>query len=137
MAYLLIVDDDEDFASVAAKILRHAGHDVQIELDLKGAAASIARRRPDLVILDVMFPENDSAGFEFARELRQSSQAPGKMAILMLTAINTKFALGFSEVDIDGVWLPVEAFLEKPIDLDVLREKVSGLLGGSGSAGQK
>lgn len=48
--------------------------------------------------------------------------------VLMLTAVNAKFPLGFSSRDIDDAWLPVSDFLEKPVDLDVLRDKVAALL---------
>jgi CheY-like chemotaxis protein len=48
--------------------------------------------------------------------------------ILMLTAVNTRFPLGFSSQDIDEDWLPVTDFLEKPVDLDVLAERVAAIL---------
>ncbi len=127
MAYLLIVDDDEDFASTTAAVLRKEGHDVQIELDTDDAAQSMENKLPDLVILDVMFPEDASAGFEFARFMRHQERLKG-IPILMLTAINTKFPLGFGSKDIDERWLPVTDFLEKPVDFDVLLHKVAQLL---------
>ena len=83
MAYLLIVDDDEDLAS---------------------------------------------AGFELARTIRHENDELKHMPILMLTAVNVKFPLGFSSRDIDDTWLPVAEFVEKPVDFDVLRNKVSTLL---------
>jgi hypothetical protein len=46
----------------------------------------------------------------------------------MLTAINTKFPLGFGPKDIDDRWMSVTDFLEKPVDFDVLRGKVAKLL---------
>jgi len=128
MAYVLIVDDDEDFASTAAIVLRKEGHDVEIELDTDDAAKNMESKRPDLVVLDVMFPEDDSAGFELARFMRHKSETLTSVPILMLTAINTKFPLGFGTKDIDDDWLPVADFLEKPVDFDVLRHKVSELL---------
>jgi DNA-binding response OmpR family regulator len=128
MAYVLVVDDDEDFASTAAIVLRKEGHDVEIELDTDDAAKSMESKRPDLVVLDVMFPEDDSAGFELARFMRHKSETLTSVPILMLTAINTKFPLGFGTKDIDSDWLPVADFLEKPVDFDVLRRKVSELL---------
>ena len=128
MAYILIVDDDEDFASTAAIVLRKEGHDVEIELSPDDAEKSMEAKTPDLVVLDVMFPEDDSAGFELARIIRHKSEMLKKVPILMLTAINTKFPLGFGTKDIDDDWLPVADFLEKPVDFDVLRHKVSTLL---------
>jgi CheY-like chemotaxis protein len=128
MAYLLVVDDDEDFASAAAKVLGDAGHEVKVVLDTASAVASMEQRRPDLAILDVMFPENASAGFELARTMQHSSETLKGVPVLMLTAVNAKFSLGFGSRDIDGDWLPVADFLEKPVDLDVLQSKVAELL---------
>ena len=128
MAYLMIVDDDEDFAETAATVLRNAGHEVRIELDTRTAMGSMKERRPDLVVLDVMFPENSSAGFELARTIKHYENELKEMPVLMLTAVNAKFPLGFSTRDIDDTWLPVSDFLEKPVDLDILRRRVDALL---------
>ena len=134
MAYVLIVDDDEDFAHTAAIVLRQEGHDVQIELDTGDALESMQSKLPDLVVLDVMFPEDASAGFELARSMRHKNQNLKDVPILMLTAINTKFPLGFGAKDIDDDWLPVTDFLEKPVDFDLLRQKIAELLGRSSAA---
>jgi len=128
MAYLLIVDDDEDFASTTATVLRKEGYDVQIELDIDNAVKSMENKPPDLAILDVMFPEDASAGFKLARFMRHENEKLKDIPILMLTAINTKFPLGFGPKDIDDNWMPVTDFLEKPVDFDVLRDKVAKLL---------
>jgi CheY-like chemotaxis protein len=129
MAYVLIVDDDEDFAYTAAVVLREDGHEVDIKLDTADATQSMQNRHPDLVVLDVMFPEDASAGFDLARFMRRKSGDLKDVPILMLTAINTEFPLGFGAKDIDNDWLPVTDFLEKPVDFDVLRQKVAQLLG--------
>ena len=128
MARLMIVDDDEDFASATAKVFRDAGHEVEVQLGTRGAVASMEKSRPDLVILDVMFPENSSAGFELARTIQHYNEKLKGIPVLMLTAVNTKFPLGFSNRDIDDHWLPVADFVEKPVDFDVLKKKVADLL---------
>jgi len=66
--------------------------------------------------------------------MRHESEQLKKIPILMLTAINTKFPLGFGPKDIDDDWLPVTEFLEKPVDFDVLVDKVSKLLGQNSTA---
>jgi len=128
MAYILIVDDDEDLAQAFAKVLKDARHEVAIEGETARALERMNRKAPDLVILDVMFPENSSAGFELARDMRRGQRKLGDIPILMLTAVNSKFPTGFSARDIDADWLPVTDFVEKPVDLGVLVSKVSALL---------
>lgn len=131
MAYLLIVDDDEDFAGAAATLLRAEGHEVAVELETDSAVALMEQRRPDLVILDVMFPENAAGGFELARIIKHYNEKLKDIPVLMLTAVNARFPLGFSARDIDDTWMPVTDFLEKPVDLEVLKDKVSSLIAGS------
>ncbi|KPK47047.1 MAG: hypothetical protein AMK72_08945 [Planctomycetes bacterium SM23_25] len=131
MAYLMVIDDDEDFADAAAMVLRSAGHDVQVELDTESASERMKEKPPDLVILDVMFPEDPSAGFKLARAMRQSGGEISTVPILMLTAVNTRFPLGFGPGDIDEAWMPVTDFLEKPVDLGLLKKRVAALLGQS------
>ena len=128
MAFILVVDDDEDFASVASTVLREAGHEVEIQLDTKSAAKRLGERRPDLIVLDVMFPEDSTAGFDLARSLRRAGDPLKSAPILLLTAVNARFPLGFTSKDIDDDWMPVAEFLEKPVDLDVLVERASALL---------
>ncbi len=129
MAYVLIIDDDEDFANATATFLRQkGGYEVGIELDTESSVKSMEERRPDLVILDVMFPENSDAGFELARTMNLYNEKLKGIPILMLTAVNRKYPFGFGTRDIDDHWLPVHDFLDKPIDFDVLQNKVSELL---------
>ena len=128
MAYVMIVDDDQDFAETIALVLRNEGYDVQINYDTESAFQNMKNKTPDLVLLDVMFPEDSSAGFELARTMRHENEKLKMVPILMLTAINAKFPLGFGPNDIDGEWMPVTEFLEKPVDFDVLRDKVAKLL---------
>jgi two-component system NtrC family response regulator/two-component system nitrogen regulation response regulator GlnG len=128
MASLLIVDDDQDFSSAVATFLRNAGHQTVVEDSPDSALAYLKNQLPDAVVLDVMFPESPSAGFELARAIRRLYK---NLPILMLTAVNQQYPLGFSTKDIDPDYLPVTDFLEKPIDFRVLCEKVSKLVASS------
>ncbi|RMF93101.1 MAG: response regulator [Planctomycetota bacterium] len=126
MPHILIIDDDEDFAGAVQTVLESDGHRVHVELDLDSGYRHLADQTlPDVVILDVMFPENPSGGFELARKIRK---AYPDLPILMLTAVNQEFPLGFSNKDIDPKWLPVADFISKPVDFDVLRTKVNELI---------
>ncbi len=136
MAYVLIVDDDMDFGDAAARVLTNAGYETEIEPKIAAALEKMQSRIPDLAILDVMFPEDPTAGFELARKVRKT-RALRDVPILMQTAVNTSFPLGFGTKDINDSWLPISDFLEKPVDFDVLLNKVSGLLEGEESTTQE
>ena len=87
--------------------------------------------RPDLIILDVMM-DTATEGFQISYQLkskdpkseyREFSQTP----IIMMTGISQKLHMKFSP-EKDGDYLPVDEFLEKPVRVDSLLEKIKKLL---------
>ena len=127
MAYVIIVDDDEAFATAAAIVLRGEGHEVATKQDTSAAMTAMQSRPPDLVVLDVMFPEDDFAGFDLARAMCKSRDL-SRIPILMLTGVNEKLGTRLSTLDADNSFLPVTHFLEKPVELDELAGKARALL---------
>jgi PAS domain S-box-containing protein len=65
---VLVVDDNEDAASMLALMLRGLGNEVAVENDPFTALQTARRLRPDVCILDIGLPEMD--GNELARRLR-------------------------------------------------------------------
>ena len=128
MANIMVVDDDPDLTSATKLALEANGHDVRVEMDIDGAKKAMLEDIPDLVILDIMFPEDNTAGFSLARDMHNDEKL-ASVPILMLTAINAEIPLGFSADDIDDTWMPVNSFLEKPLDFATLLAKVDEMLG--------
>ena len=128
MAYIMIVDDDDDFADAVGHVLEKTGHEVHIERSTRQATARMRARRPDLVLLDVMFPESSSAGFELARKIRHYEPDLQGIPVLLLTGVNARFPLGFSNRDLDDNWLPAADFLDKPVDFDALVKRIEELI---------
>jgi len=126
---IYIVDDDPNIVEFLTLVLEDDGFVVQSQLDDVDACAKIAASGCDLVILDVMFPEDDSRGFSIARELRSLEQT-ARIPILMLSAINERhiYVGDFSNRDRDDTWLPVDEVLEKPVRPYDLLAKVRHLL---------
>ena len=126
MANVMIVDDDRDFMDSICRVLQRKGHSTTAIYDTEGVIELLEQEPHDVLVLDVMFPEDAAAGFRLAQDIRKHRDLAG-LPILILSAINTKFPMGFGPNDIDQTWMPVQDFLEKPIDFDVLAAKVEKL----------
>ena len=129
MKKIYIVDDDRDIVESISMVLQGEGYETAAQYDDNDLVDNVKAYSPDLVILDVMFPEDESAGFRMARELRGEA-AFAKIPILMLSAINERglYPGKFSDHDRDDSYLPVDAFVEKPISPDALLAKLTEML---------
>jgi len=126
MAAVKIIDDDVRFAENLTGLLEHGGHTVSHMDTTDGAIEALSRDMPDLLILDVMFPEDPAAGLKLAQQIRRTP-AIKNLPIILLTCINTEFPIGLSVKDIDDKWMPVQTFIEKRSDLAKLLDKVAAL----------
>jgi CheY-like chemotaxis protein len=80
---ILVVDDNELNLALTRAVLERAGHDVEAARSGDEAVVSIARRRPDLVLMDVQLPGRD--GLDVTRALK-SQPATAGIPIVALTA---------------------------------------------------
>lgn len=80
---ILIVEDERPIREMIAFGLRRHGFDVREAADVSAARASIADRRPDLVLVDWMLP--DMSGLELTRALKRDKDTQ-ELPIIMLTA---------------------------------------------------
>ena len=127
MARIMIIDDDIELADNTALLMRQNGHEVITLYTTGDALRRIAEDQPELVILDVMFPDNPVAGFDLARQIRRT-KAIKDLPIILLTGINQEFPMDFSAHDIDPDWMPVQDFMEKPVKMSALLDKVNRLM---------
>ena len=127
MARIMIIDDDIEVADNTATLLRERGHEVSVLYTTEEAVRHVSEGKPELLILDVMFPENPVAGFDLARQVRRTKGIK-ETPIILLTGINQEFPMDFSGDDIDPDWMPVQDFMEKPVKVPALLKKVSRLL---------
>lgn len=129
MARVLIIDDDPDIIDSLSMILEAHGHAVEVMRDTSHLIQDVTRANPDLIILDVIFPEDPQAGFKAARTLRRTEPL-NRIPVLMLSAMNQRINLAFSitDSDISEDFLPVGAFLEKPVEPKTLLRKIEELL---------
>ena len=122
-AYVLVVEDTTDISDVVATALRFDGCEVEVAATGAAAYAALARRRPDLVILDVMLPDTD--GFAIQRQLVAEGSPP---PVIFLTARD-------DSVDVvRGLELGADDYVRKPFGLDELIARVHVVLRRSASA---
>ena len=121
MARILIVDDDPDITFATGLFLKKAQHEVLTASNRADGMKAIEEGNPDLIILDVMMEQADD-GIAMAQELRrQGCEIP----ILMLTSVGKVTGFTYDE---DQEMVPVNAFFEKPIQPDLLVQKLNELL---------
>lgn len=116
MTRLLLADDDIELCDLLKDYLQREGFSVDLAHDGQSAVEHIARRRPELLILDVMLPQK--SGFDVLRELRRQSDLP----ILMLTAWG-------DQVDrIVGLEMGADDYIPKPCDPRELVARIRAVL---------
>lgn len=115
---ILVVDDLPDNYILLQALLESEGYQVEVADNGYAALESVATRPPDLVLLDVMMPEMN--GFEVTRRIRQNSALPF-IPILLVT--------GYSEpTPADGFDVGADGFIRKPIDFDILLDRIRAIL---------
>ena len=125
-AKIMIVDDDPDYIKVVKTILEREQYTVVTAGDKTEGMEKIRTEKPDLAILDVMMNAWQD-GFEMSRQLKKDPQFKN-MPVLMLTAVENRTGIDFKSTAGDPVWLPVDVFLDKPVEPEVLLSEVKKLL---------
>lgn len=128
MKRVYVVDDEQSIVESVSIILESKGYVVGSQNDDKDVVDNVVAFDADLVILDVMMPEDTGAGFKMARALKDDERTRD-LPRIMLTSVNEAgiYVGNFSDKDRDDAWLPVQAFIEKPVDPEVLLARVEKL----------
>lgn len=118
---ILYIEDDPASRMLVERALKHAGYRVLVaERGLEGI--DLARReRPDLILTDINLP--DLSGREITTRLRADARFE-KTPIVALTA------QGYGQHRALAMAAGVTGYLTKPVDIEVLKERVEFYLGG-------
>ena len=84
---VLLIEDEYNIVQAIAFVLSRDGWTVHTHSDGATALEEVARRSPDVVILDAMLPNR--SGFEIMQDLR-ADPATASLPVLMLTARGQK-----------------------------------------------
>jgi CheY-like chemotaxis protein len=124
---VLVVDDDFASRQLLAKELGAAGYDVQTASHGGEAVARITGHPPDVIVVDIMLPEID--GFRICRAVKQSSKYGG-IAVVLISAVIDSGRVTDEVLNRYGA----DAYFEKPIQVEPLRERLQALLAARAAA---
>ena len=109
---ILIIDDDRDILETLGALLEFEGYEVHSADTVEQGITMIPDLAPAVVLLDIMFPEKKTRGFEAAGEIKEKFP---EIPIFVITAINREYAFDFTQDDIEA-----DVFLNKPVKIDGL-----------------
>ena len=116
MAKVIVIEDEPVLRELLVDELEDAGHRVFEACDGAEGIAKIEEENPDVIVSDIGMPRMD--GLELRRHLQDCPRF-----------INTPFffvtALPYEAAIDEGIDIKTDAYLNKPVDLDVLLERIS------------
>lgn len=115
--YILVVDDDQFANALVQFVLTKAGYEVETTDSPRGALQMIAKREPDLLIIDVMMPYVN--GFDFASKLRAEGY---ETPIIFMTAQDG------IEAKLQGFKIGADDYICKPFNHQELVARVEAVL---------
>ncbi len=124
---ILVVDDERDCQEFIKTVLEMEGFEVSTAKNGKEGVEKALQEKPDLIILDVQMPVKD--GFQTFYEIK-TNDIIRETPVIMLTGIREKTGIGFSAKDMkEFMDIEPNAYLEKPIDPEKLKETARKVLG--------
>jgi len=125
-AKILLVDDDPAVLRAIRDILESRDYQVVTARDGEEALEKLKEENPDLMILDLLMPRMD--GFAVCKELQDASWSDySNIPILVLTAVREGASRRRYQLE-TGQTLDVDDYLEKPVDMYTLLDRVARLL---------
>ena len=111
MADVLIVDDEPDIRTLLGDILTDEGHICRMAETADGALGEIAKRRPDLIVLDIWLQGSRMDGIEVLKTVKRDDP---DLPVLIISGH------GNIEVAVAAIKQGAYDFIEKPFKLDHL-----------------
>ena len=111
----MVAEDDRGLNQGIRLALQKEGIEFLCAYTLKDAKAAWQDNQPDMLLLDVNFP--DGSGFDFLRDVRKSSDIP----VLMITANDLE------SDEVTGLTLGADDYITKPFSLMALRARVENI----------
>ena len=127
---ILVVEDDLHMRIFITTVLETSGYNATASKDGQEGIRKVKEDRPDLIILDVMMPEE--GGVSMYRQLKTDNQFKN-IPVVMLSGVESKTFLHSLKMMSIGLRNPLpapEAYVEKPLKAEELLNIVQKLLAG-------
>jgi DNA-binding response OmpR family regulator len=115
MIDILLVEDNKELSKLMSTFLVRDGYSVYCAMSGEEALKVLNENQIRLVLLDIMLPGID--GFEVCSKIREKGDIP----IIILSAMVDK------DAKMSGFTLGADDYIEKPVDVDILKAKISAL----------
>ncbi len=125
-AKILVVDDDPDVLEAIGIVLQSNGYEVVTARNVIEELYKLKNKKPDMMILDLLMPRMD--GFEVCKELKDPRRAKyANIPIIILSSVREEASRRRYELE-TGLQLDVDDYVEKPIESNILLERVKRIL---------
>ena len=124
---VIVIDDDPDVLEATKVTLEGSGYAAVTAMSGPEGLSRIRQGGIDCIILDVMMAR-ETEGFHIAQDLKADSKT-ARIPIIMMTSVSKKTGFEFSPAT-DKDFMPVEVFLEKPVDPKKLVQTVASVIKG-------
>ena len=119
MAFIAIVEDDENIAELIRASVKTIGHEAQILESAPKLFALLSEQRPDLILLDIMLPEMN--GLEIIKKLKANT-ATQNIPVIFLTARDDEGSV------VMGLDLGADDYITKPFRIRELISRIRSVL---------
>jgi two-component system KDP operon response regulator KdpE len=117
MNNVLIVDDDNEFRETLIKALKQTGYRAIGIGDADAMASTIVVQRPDVILLDMMFDDDDMAGLRVCEQLRTWSLIP-----VLILSVSSDDAIKVKALDAGA-----DDYLVKPFSINELTARIRAI----------
>lgn len=126
MAKILVVDNDPKFVRLTRRVLQSKGYEVMTAASGQQALGVMRKEKPDLVLLEIMM-SYILEGLDVSREMAQDPQLQD-VPVIVVTSLTGARAEGVMPAGSE--YIPVDEWIHKPIDPDMLLARIEDVLKG-------
>ncbi|MBU1049370.1 response regulator transcription factor [Candidatus Bipolaricaulota bacterium] len=117
-ASIFVCEDDARIVKLLQESLRNHGYRVKIGGTMEEAKSTLLKWDPDLILLDIILPESNEAGWSLLKWIRDRGTTP----VILVSALSR------ADDRIRGLRAGADDFISKPFHLDEVVARVEAVL---------